>query len=200
MSSVNEIRNMRKLVAEAALRKRESDRMNDGVHMRDSIKSASARKRKGSRKATGVMGGMLSWNAICLAFVLLVNLLLAFRLLYSMAYPGFERSHLYARGEDFRKAEKFVNRFLNGNYSDVDYFKPEKAKAMWKTVPEQLAGFDGTPASSVEAISREDDVITYKATCVRGKEAAIIYLSPAGSSFHVSDVEIDRQYAMNTAK
>ncbi len=197
MSSLNEIRNMRKLVQDAARRKQESDKMNEGVHLRDSIKSAYSRKKEGMQTGATSMLKIPSWYTACLILAVAANIFLAYRLVHAMLYPGFERNQLYARHEDFRKAEKFVNSYLDGNISDVNYFKPQNAKALWKSAPVQLSGYEGLPTSSVEVGDSADDVITYKATCIRGKEAAIIYMTPAGSSFHISEIKIDGEYAMN---
>ncbi|MFZ2656286.1 MAG: hypothetical protein WAX69_15245 [Victivallales bacterium] len=199
MSSLNEIRDMKKIVQEAARRKQESDRISEGVHIRDSIKSICNRKKE-VRRRTGPESilNIPSWHTICLALAVAANLFLAFRLIHSVLYPGFERSHLYARHEDFKKAERFVNSYLDGNISDVNYFNPQKARELWKSAPVQLAGYEGIPAARVEVSDRaDDDAITYKATCVRGKEAAIIYMTPDGSSFNISGIKIDGEYAMN---
>lgn len=197
MSYMNEIRNMRKSDIEAAIKQNELDRIKSKRRVDEWINSSIARKRALNQSYSG--SSMFSWFSGKTAFyisILAVNLLFSYMFYQNMSASDPDDTSLYAKPSDFKRAEKFVNSFLRGNFSELAYFKPEISESLSKNAVNLLGKFNGVTVASVVVSEREDKGIVLKATCPKGEENAIIYLTPARKSFHVSGIEIENKYAM----
>ncbi|HCE46028.1 MAG TPA: hypothetical protein DET40_20985 [Lentisphaeria bacterium] len=202
MGSLDEIRNTRKFVEEAVLRKQESDRTKSGQDVSRSIKTAQARSKVLSKSSRPDIPFFLISNVAASYVLLLIASLFLFYSVYQNVFasdPNY--TSWYVRQGDFKRAETFVNRFLSGSFMDQDCFMPEKAESLKKSAAGLIPPFNGVPASSVVVIGNDGNrCLVLKATCPKGAEAVIIYLTPSGKSFYVSGIEIDKKYAMNNVK
>jgi len=198
VSNLNEIRNMKISLHAAVRKKQELDRKRAGQHVSDSIKSAIERKKALSKNSTG--SPLFRWMTpmtACYALLSMAGVFMCFSMYQNVLASAPNYTSYYLKAGDFKRAEKFVNRFLCGNFSEQDYYNPEKAESLMKNAAGLLSSFNGIPASSVvvsddNCYSCNSKSLVLKATCPKGNESAIIYLTPSGKDFHVSGIEIAR--------
>jgi len=196
MSILNEIRNMKMSVHVAAQKKQELDRKNSGKHLSNSIKSAVERKKEiNTYSSRGT--ALYHWMSPVMAsvFFACAGAFMCFSLYQNVFASAHGCTSSYLKAGDFKRAENFVNSFLTGNFSEKDYYNPEKAEILMKNAAGLLPSFNGIPASIAFVCDNDDNKnVVLKATCPKGTESAIIYLVLSGTKFHVSGIEIEKCY------
>ncbi len=198
MSSIDEIRNIKERINQAARKKCEADSVKSRHGMNDSIQSAVDRK---IILDTDISNGKKSFalpsRTVLAAISILVFALSAYILFFNSIFPPKENEiRTYARLSDFKKAEKFVNSFLaEGKFTGKNFFKPGSPDSLYESAPKLLASYSGASASSVVVGDSEEGRV-FKATCPMGENAAIIYLTPSSNRFYVSGIEIENKSAV----
>ncbi|HBC86426.1 MAG TPA: hypothetical protein DCZ94_05685 [Lentisphaeria bacterium] len=202
MNRLDEIMNMKNIVQNASWWKYKAGSMRSSQHMGNSIESTLAGKDRTVKSSSHNTPYYLISDTKAIYIFLSATFIFLCCSLYQyvyVSYPGFAIS--YAEEPDIKKAESFVNSFLCGNFSEQDCFNPEKAEHLKKNAADLLPPFKGVPASSVVVSSNDGNKsLVLKATCLKGTEAAIIYMVPSGNKFYISGIEIDKTYAMNNVK
>lgn len=200
MSSLDEIRNLKEKIDQAAKKKCEAESVKSIQYKNGIIQSAVDKKkrldiviRNGMEKHPSLSATIVA--AICVLLTASVTYMIFYRTIFP---PEENEIRSYARLSDFKKAEEFVNRFLaEGKFSEKKSYKPGSYDSLYEDAEKLLADYSGASASSIiVSDSKDNEERVFKAICPMGGDAAVIYLTPSKNRFYISGIEIENNYVI----
>ncbi len=200
MAYKNDVEAMRGFVAESARKKKILEEKKSESHKDNILKNAVRQKDMHTANADrkSFMANPVVFRAIrvsAISALIFLNLFWLYSLSSSIISSDSIECPGYAKLSDFKDAEKFAEKALNGKISDKKLFVPDSSESMRRDSILILDRLKGAVVSSVVLDDCEN--VIFKATCSSNAETATMYIVPADNRFYVSAIELHNSNIKN---